>query len=93
MEKITQPNDKNFRVFIIRKSSGPFEYPFNINPDYCFMKLELELDGETYLLKEDIPFDYFDEELDKFQVNKKFILKITNYKVEQVGDKYVLSRN
>ncbi len=93
MEKITQPSDKNYRVFIVRKSSGPHEYPFNINPEYNYMNLELELDGSTYLLKDEIHFDYFEEELEKYQVNKKFILKITNYKIEQSGDKYVLLRN
>lgn len=75
----------NYINFIIKKSAGPFEFPLNLNPDYCYMQLELESDGDIYMLKEDIFYDYLEEDLEKFQVNKTYRLKISNYNIEQRG--------
>jgi hypothetical protein len=82
----------NYRAFTIKKSSGPFEYPLNLNPDYLYMHLELELDGEIYILKEDVYYDYFEDDLEKFEENKKFMLKITNYDIVHRDGLYYLRK-
>ena len=78
-------NEKKYSVFTIKKISGPYEYPFNLDPENLYIKLELELDGEIYLFKENIPFDYFKEDLDAFQVNKKHIINMNNYNIQKSG--------
>lgn len=82
MEDNSQPANSNFRAFIIRKVSGPLEYPFNVNPDICYYNLELEFEGEIYLLREEKPFDFIDEN-GTYQINKRLFLKITDYSVER----------
>jgi hypothetical protein len=85
--KLTQRKDtysseyKNYRSFIIKKSSGPFEFPLNLKPDVLCIHLELEFEGDIYKLTEEIFYDYFEEDLEKFQVNKKYMLKISNYDI------------
>lgn len=78
----SQPVNSNYRAFVIRKISGPLEYPFNVNPDICYYNLELEFESEIYLLKEEKPFDFIDEN-GTYQVNKRLLLKITDYAVER----------
>lgn len=81
-KKIIQAADKNYVAFLIRKSSGPFEYPFNIDPNYNYIELQLQFDEEIYFLKKQIPFDHYEEDLDEFKANKTYIINITNYKIE-----------
>ncbi|MFM7014769.1 hypothetical protein [Flavobacterium sp.] len=89
MIDIPKPADSNYRAFIIKKSSGPLEYPFNVNPNFCYYNFELEFEGEMYLLREEKPIDFIDEN-GTYQVNKRLLLKITDYVLEHRNGSNVL---